>query len=240
MLEEIAKMFSIKERRTNLLAPMLHHGKHCGHLSTNQWWSIYYIDWDIAYPFTCLNGLLNTLWCQGYINTASKQIFLIPQGFTMPNQYKSAFTCNDTKITDLQNLLYAPNLWIPNLNVANGQFSKNKQTSNHHTSSLKWKSLKLLDFFGVWPLLPSDGSCIGSMTEDCELEAHTKPSFRLPEPQLPKRTLAVLFSNLEFFALHQWDCQDAASPWWEITPAILIQGKEKQLAAGSTCDEFWE
>jgi len=63
---------------------------------------------------------------------------------------------------------------------------KNKQTSNHYTISLKWKSIKLLDFFGVWPLLPSDGRCIGSMTEDCcELEAQTKPSFRLPEPQLP-------------------------------------------------------
>jgi len=84
--------------------------------------------------------------------------------------------------------LYALNLRRPKLNVANGQFSQkqsNKQTSNHHTSSFKWKSLKLLDFFGVWPLLPSDGRCIGSMTEDCELDAHTKPSFRLPEPQLP-------------------------------------------------------
>jgi hypothetical protein len=161
-----------RERFKNLLSAMLHHGKHSGHLSPNQRRSVYYIDWDIAYPFPRLNCLVNALRGQGNIDTSSEQVLLVPQRFSMPYQNECTFTYrrvnNNLMTLVIQCFLY-----------------------NNFVTTVPFSGAELKnapDFFGATPLLGLLGSWTGSITEDWEFEAQSRPKLRALGQRRPTET----------------------------------------------------
>lgn len=135
--------------------------------------------------------------------------------------YKTTYLCNETKLVN--HCIYA--------------------------SLFKRKECKLLDFLGVWSLLPLECSWTGSTTEDLDAQTKPKPNCCLIGYIFPAETkfrLDVCFSNLEFLVLHRWDwgcaqwrCEMLPQPlqsqntiyWqgWAILQLIFIANKGEIL-----------